>query len=171
LADDLPDLIDDAELGARVAACVRPIDQFLGEAMRAGALKLPWGPPRERKLLVHGHCHQKALFSVKPGLALLGAIPGATVEAIDAGCCGMAGAFGYEKEHYELSAKIAEDRLLPALRKAGRDATIVAGGFSCRHQVADLAGREAVHPIVAVRGALAMDGGGVSDAAPESVKR
>jgi FAD/FMN-containing dehydrogenase/Fe-S oxidoreductase len=162
LADDLPDLIDDAALGARVAACIKPVDQFLGEALLAGKLKLPWGPARSSTLLVHGHCHQKALFSLKPGLALLGAIPGARVESIQAGCCGMAGAFGYEKEHYDLSVKIAEDRLLPALNKAfaagGEATTVVAGGFSCRHQVADLAGRAAIHPVQAVRAAMANAG-------------
>jgi Fe-S oxidoreductase len=159
LADDLPDLIDDAKLGARVAACVRPIDQFLGEELAAGRIKLSWGPPRPRTLLVHGHCHHKAIFDMKPALALLRAIPGATVTAIDAGCCGMAGAFGYEKEHYDLSVKVAEDRFLPALRNAPAGARLVAAGFSCRHQAADLASglavRPAIHPIVAVREALA----------------
>jgi Fe-S oxidoreductase len=126
LKDDLPDLIADEALGQRVSRRVFLVDEFLHrEEVPVKA--------RHPKLLVHGHCHQKALFGVSCIKALL---PAAKI--IDAGCCGMAGAFGYE--HYDISLKIGEDRLFPALRKRDKDTVVVASGFSCRHQVYDALG-------------------------------
>ncbi|MCC5848090.1 MAG: FAD-binding protein [Verrucomicrobia bacterium] len=126
LKDDLPDLLDDEALGQRVAAHIFLVDEFLHREKVTVKLKY-------EKLLVHGHCHQKALFGITGLRALL---PGATL--IDAGCCGMAGAFGYE--HRDLSLKIGEDRLFPAIRAAAADTVVVANGFSCRHQVHDALG-------------------------------
>ncbi len=123
LVDDLPDLSDDVELGRRVASWVQTIEDFLcAEGVRLR--------PRYqyKNLWIHPHCHQRATWGAKSMAALL---PMATL--LDAGCCGMAGAFGYE--HAEVSRQVAEDRLLPALRAAGPSATIVASGFSCRHQI------------------------------------
>lgn len=158
LTDDLPDLIDDEALGARVSAQVKMIDVFLEEALAVGLCQLPWRDESTKpmQILVHGHCHQKALYGTSATLGLLGRIPGAQVELIDAGCCGMAGSFGYEKEHYELSMKIGEDRLFPALRRAPAQARIVASGFSCRHQIYDGVGRKSYHVIELVREALSM---------------
>jgi Fe-S oxidoreductase len=161
LTDDLPDLIDDEELGKRVSSMVKPIDQFLAEELAAGRCNLPFkkGVNGEiatgaREILFHGHCHQKSLFGTGPARALLGRIPGAAVKEIDSGCCGMAGSFGYEKEHYELSMKIGEDRLFPALREAKEGTLVVACGFSCRHQIADGVGMKARHVIELIREAL-----------------
>jgi Fe-S oxidoreductase len=98
----------------------------------------------DRKILVHGHCHQKAFGAVSPMLDVLQLIPGADVELIDSACCGMAGSFGYEAKHYDISMQMAEASLLPAVRKAP-DAIVVADGTSCRHQIADGAAREALH--------------------------
>lgn len=98
------------------------------------------------KLLIHGHCHQKALVGIEKTLALLRKIPGAQVCAIDAGCCGMAGAFGFEKEHYDISMAIGEERLFPAIRQTGEDWQVVAPGISCRQQIAQGTGRVALHP-------------------------
>jgi Fe-S oxidoreductase len=95
-------------------------------------------------MLVHGHCHQKAFGAVAPVLEVLRLIPGAAPQLIDSSCCGMAGSFGYEAEHQEVSMRMAELSLLPAVR-AAPDALIVADGTSCRHQIADGAGRRAVH--------------------------
>ena len=126
LADDLPDLIGDHALGQRISSRVTLVDEFL---FREGVeLK-----SRYPKLLIHGHCHQKSLFGMK-GLQRL--LPEAKV--IEAGCCGMAGSFGYE--HRDLSLKIGEDRLFPAVRKRPKGTEIVANGFSCRHQVAEACG-------------------------------
>jgi Fe-S oxidoreductase len=95
-------------------------------------------------LRVHGHCHQKAFGAIAPVLEVLRLIPGAAPELIESSCCGMAGSFGYEAEHFTMSARMAELSLLPAVR-AAPDALIVADGASCRHQIADGAGREALH--------------------------
>jgi Fe-S oxidoreductase len=100
----------------------------------------PW-----RKALLHGHCHQKAFGTMSAVQGALGLVPGLEVEAIESSCCGMAGAFGYESEHYEASIGMAERNLLPAVRRAGDDSVIVADGTSCRHQIKDGASRDAVH--------------------------
>jgi FAD/FMN-containing dehydrogenase/Fe-S oxidoreductase len=104
-------------------------------------------------VLLHGHCHQKALWDVAPTLRLLGRLRGGPVGAIEAGCCGMAGAFGFARDHYDLSMRIGELALFPAVRDAP-DAVIAAPGTSCRHQVHDALGRTARHPIELVAAAL-----------------
>ncbi|MEM1027123.1 MAG: FAD-binding and (Fe-S)-binding domain-containing protein [Planctomycetota bacterium] len=137
LADDLPDLIDDAELGQRVAAHVKMIDVFL----EAEGVKLRSKHP---DVLLHGHCHQKALFGTSAIKLLFENMPDTTCEEVDSGCCGMAGSFGYE--HHDLSEKIGEDRLFPAVRNAVKDGkTIVACGISCRHQLHDFLDVKAKH--------------------------
>jgi Fe-S oxidoreductase len=98
----------------------------------------------EQQVLLHGHCHQKA-FDVMPAVEkVLGMIPGLKVSTVQTSCCGMAGSFGYEAEHYDVSMKMAELNLLPAVRNAPH-AKVVADGTSCRHQIADGTGREAMH--------------------------
>jgi len=120
-------------------------EEFLAREHEAGRLELKLGPLPEKKALLHGHCHQKA-FDVMPAVQkVLKLIPGLKVEAIESSCCGMAGAFGYEAAHYDVSMKMAELSLLPRVRKAGADELIVADGTSCRHQIKDGAGRSAVH--------------------------
>jgi Fe-S oxidoreductase len=96
------------------------------------------------KVKVHGHCHQKAMHGVGFTLEVLRAL-GFEVSEIDSGCCGMAGSFGYEKEHYDFSVKIGELKLAPAIRAAPSDTWIVANGVSCRSQIAHLTGRRALH--------------------------
>jgi len=123
------------------------VDEYLAAELKAGRIEAPWTRAPARALRVHGHCHQKAFGTFDATLALLKLIPGADVSAIESSCCGMAGSFGYEKAHYEVSMAMAEAALLPAVRSAP-EATIVAAGTSCRHQVAHGAGREAVHPMV-----------------------
>jgi Fe-S oxidoreductase len=101
--------------------------------------------PLDRKVLLHGHCHQKAFGAVSPVLEVLRLIPGVQPELIESSCCGMAGSFGYEAEHYETSIAMAELSLLPAVRKAEADTLVVADGTSCRHQIADGSDRQAIH--------------------------
>ncbi len=153
LTEDLPDLIDDAELGRVVRAAVRPIEDFLLDEIKAGRCRLPWRTATApiEKVLLHGHCHQKAIYGVQGAIALLSLTGGLDAALIDAGCCGMAGAFGYEKAHYDISMKMTEDRLLPAIHAAAPETRIVAAGFSCRHQIADATGRFASHPIELLR--------------------
>jgi FAD/FMN-containing dehydrogenase/Fe-S oxidoreductase len=107
--------------------------------------------PSPRQILVQGHCHQRSLVGLGPLLKLLRRIPGADVIDLDAGCCGMAGSFGYEKEHYEISRLVGEHRLFPALRQADAETIIVAPGFSCRLQIEHFTGRKAVHPATLLR--------------------
>jgi Fe-S oxidoreductase/FAD/FMN-containing dehydrogenase len=109
---------------------------------------------KPRKILYHGHCQQKANFGTDSTLALLKTIPGCIVEEIEAGCCGMAGSFGYEKEHYSLSLEIAELGLAPRIRKARPDTIICASGTSCREQITHTTGREALHPLEVFASAL-----------------
>jgi FAD/FMN-containing dehydrogenase/Fe-S oxidoreductase len=108
----------------------------------------------EAPILYHGHCHQKALFGTANSKAVLGKLTGCPVHEIDSGCCGMAGAFGYEKRHYDISMKIGERRLFPAIQAAGDDHRVVANGFSCRHQIEHATGRKAQHAIQVLAEAL-----------------
>jgi Fe-S oxidoreductase len=137
----------------RLAEAAKLADEYLAGELRAGRCEPPWRVRTAREIKVHGHCHQKAFGTFDATLELLRAVPGAAVEAIESSCCGMAGAFGYEKGHYEVSMKMAELALLPAVRAAGA-ARIVAAGTSCRQQIAHGAGREAVHPFVVLAEAL-----------------
>jgi FAD/FMN-containing dehydrogenase/Fe-S oxidoreductase len=151
LTDDLPDLIDDEHLGQRIKNNVMMIDEFLADEVRTGSLNCAFNSAFE-KIVIHGHCHQKSLFGTTAMKYLLGRVPGVSVAEIDSGCCGMAGSFGYEKEHYELSMQIGEDRLFPAIRNHGKDVAVVACGFSCRHQIADATGVKALHWAQTIRG-------------------
>ena len=110
--------------------------------------------PGPASILLHGHCHQKSMGLVASSRALLARIPGARVVDLDAGCCGMAGSFGYARDHYDLSRAIGERRLFPAVRNKPEGAVVVAAGTSCRHQIADFTGETAVHPAVLLAGLL-----------------
>lgn len=118
-------------------------EEFLAREAKAGRFA-PSLKPAGKPILLHGHCHQKAFGAVPPILEVLRLIPGAQPELIESSCCGMAGSFGYEASHYEVSMQMAEAALLPAVRK-NPNAIVVADGTSCRHQIADGAQREAVH--------------------------
>ena len=117
------------------------------------SLALGAGP---EQVLLHGHCHQKSLGLVGPARALLDRIPGARVTELDSGCCGMAGSFGYAREHFDISRQVGERRLLPAERELGPGGVLVAAGTSCRHQVHDFAGVRALHPAQLLRSLLAV---------------
>jgi FAD/FMN-containing dehydrogenase/Fe-S oxidoreductase len=147
-------LPDDPRVQA-VADRARLVEELLVEAIDDGALQLdPASPVSGRRIVFHGHCHQKALAGTAATVALLKQIPGAEVVELDAGCCGMAGSFGFEAEHYDLSLRIGESRLFPALRTESASTLVAATGVSCRQQIAHGAGREARHPVQLVRAAL-----------------
>ena len=136
-----------------MAAACRTFEQFveslLEENARSGRrVDFRPGP---RRILVQGHCHERSLVGMGPALRLLRRIPDAEVIDLDAGCCGMAGSFGYEKEHYEVSRLVGEQRLFPALRQAEDDAVVAAAGFSCRLQIEHFTGRTALHPAQLLR--------------------
>ena len=158
LRDDYPVLLPgDPRARTVAAACTLP-EELLLEAIADGRLTL--GPVGGQRNLFHGHCHQKAVTGTAATVALLRAIPGAEVAEADAGCCGMAGSFGFEAEHYELSLRIGELRLFPAVRAEPADTIIAASGVSCRQQIAHGTGRRARHPLEIVRSALARPAAG-----------
>jgi Fe-S oxidoreductase len=138
-----------------LAAQALLLEEFLAREQQAGRLQLALKPLAARRALVHGHCHQKAFATMNALQQTLALIPQLEVEVIDSGCCGMAGAFGYEADHYELSMKMAELDLLPAVRSAADDTLLVANGTSCRHQIRDGAQRTARHIACVLQDALA----------------
>jgi FAD/FMN-containing dehydrogenase/Fe-S oxidoreductase len=128
-----------------LAGCAQLLEEFVESERAAGRFELPLAQMEGRTALLHGHCHQKAFGTVDAALKALQLIPGLTVETFDSTCCGMAGSFGYEAEHHEMSLKIGELGVLPKMRTAATDMLLAANGTSCRHQIADAAGREARH--------------------------
>jgi len=149
--DEVPALVptDEARLLARATLL---IDEFLAAEHRRAPLPLA-GIGRGRPVLLHGHCHQKALAGLAAAREVLAAA-GYAVQDVDAGCCGMAGSFGFEREHYDLSMAVGERRLLPAVRRLPEDAAVVAMGVSCRQQIAHGTGRRALHLVELLAGAL-----------------
>ena len=149
--DDYLSLVDPGlqSAASQLAKRCLSVEAYFADILAARADELAWQADAPR-ILLHGHCHQKALWGTSETLKLLRAIPGADVEEMNTGCCGVAGSFGYE--HYELSMKIAEDRLLPTIRD-NADAIITAPGTSCRAQIHD-AGHTVQHPIEVVLAAL-----------------
>jgi Fe-S oxidoreductase len=141
--DEIPALLK-SETARQVASRALLFEEFLAREAAAGKLTLPLVPTKRRALL-HGHCHQKSFDTMAAVMATLKLIPDLDVEPIESSCCGMAGAFGYHADTIEVSRAMGELSLLPALRKAPEDAIIVADGTSCRHQIKDGTGREAVH--------------------------
>jgi Fe-S oxidoreductase len=131
------------EPAALIASNAWLLEEFLAREARAGRMSLALRPA-SAPILLHGHCHQKAFGAVNAILEVLRLIPGSQPRLIDSSCCGMAGSFGYEAEHHEMSMRMAELKLFPALR-AAPEAIVVADGTSCRHQIRDGLGREALH--------------------------
>lgn len=149
LNEDLPDLIDDEELAMQLKKQVMMIDIFISKEMANGRiksrLKLVGGD-----ISIHGHCHQKALYGTATMKKTL-ILNGNAVSEIPSGCCGMAGSFGYEKEHYDLSEKIGESILFPKVRALKEGTTLIANGFSCRHQIEHFTGVKPKHWVEVVR--------------------
>lgn len=156
LIDEYPELVrpEMRDAAKEVAAAVMLLEDFLASEHETRDLSSHFDD-EARTIVFHGHCHQKALVGAEGAVAALRIPTNHEVSLIDAGCCGMAGSFGYE--HVELSLKIGESRLFPAIRAAEDGAVIVAEGFSCRHQIADGTARRAVHPAVVLRDALKGD--------------
>jgi FAD/FMN-containing dehydrogenase/Fe-S oxidoreductase len=144
LRDEFAAMVPGPETAA-LAKQATLFEEFVAAESAAGRLSLPLAP-RSGKAVLHGHCHQKAFNTVGASVATLQLVPGLDVETFDSTCCGMAGSFGYEAEHYDMSLKIGELGVLPKMRAAAEDTLLVAAGTSCRHQIADAAGREALHP-------------------------
>jgi FAD/FMN-containing dehydrogenase/Fe-S oxidoreductase len=151
---DLPKLPEDRALARRVAEKTRLVEQFVVEAHARGAFRARFTDAK-RKVVLHGHCMQKATVGAEVSRKALSLPPGFTVELVPSGCCGMAGSFGYEDKHYDVSMQMGELVLFPAVRAAADDTILAAPGTSCRHQIHDGTGRTAEHPVRILRDALA----------------
>jgi len=154
--DEYIDLADDANYNAakELAKNVFLIDEFIAKEIDNGNIDSNLFTKEKRLIKLHGHCQQKALSSLATSVKMLSFPENYSVEVIPSGCCGMAGSFGYEKEHYDLSMKIGELVLLPAVRSQADDVIIAAPGTSCRHQIKDGTGRKALHTIEVLYNAL-----------------
>lgn len=144
LRDDGRDLVDEALVQQVEKVCLT-LDEFLEREIGQESWNKLKFIDKTQEVKVHGHCHQKSLVGMKPTLKVLNAIPSIKVSEIPSGCCGMAGSFGYESEHYAISMKIGELKLFPTIRESSKDTIIVANGLSCRHQIADGTKRLSLH--------------------------
>jgi Fe-S oxidoreductase len=154
--DEYIDLADDEQLknANHMFGHVYLIDEFIAKEIEKGNITSNLFTKEKRNIVLHGHCQQKALSSLALSVKMLSLPENYTVQTIPSGCCGMAGSFGYEKEHYELSMQIGELVLFPAVRKQANDVIIAAPGTSCRHQIKDGTGRKALHTIEVLYEAL-----------------
>ena len=154
--DEYPNLVD-ANLRStaeNLAENVFTIEEFLAKELNAHKIDISKFTTKTETIYYHGHCHQKALSSDVYAETILNIPPNFKVETIDSGCCGMAGSFGYEKEHFDLSQQIGEDRLFPFLRELKKEVIVSASGTSCRHQIRDGVNKTALHPIEILYNAL-----------------
>ena len=154
--DEYPELAgaDLKEAAERIASNSFMVEEFIVREHKAGRIDASSFTGNGQKIIVHGHCQQKAIISSACTIAMLSIPENFTVKEIPSGCCGMAGSFGYEEEHFELSNKVGELVLFPEIRKADNDTLIAAPGTSCRHQIKDGTGRIALHPAVVMYNAL-----------------
>ena len=154
--DEYVDLASDEQLEAakRLAGSTFLVDEFLSSEIKKGNIKADQFTLAEKKILLHGHCQQKALSSVNHSVDILSLPQNYSVQTIPSGCCGMAGSFGYEKEHYDLSMQIGEMVLFPSIRDRHENTVIAAPGTSCRHQIKDGTRQYALHPLEILYDAL-----------------
>ncbi len=154
--DEYPRLVAEKnkQKAKKLAKNVLLVDEFIANEIKNGNITAASFTKATKQVLLHGHCHQKALSSVDNSAWLLGLPENYSVEVIPSGCCGMAGSFGYEKEHYEVSMQIGELVLFPAVRQAKANVIIAAPGTSCRHQISDGTGRKGLHPVEVLYDAL-----------------
>jgi Fe-S oxidoreductase len=154
--DEYVDLVDDNlwEYAKALSKNVKLIDEFLADEIANKQIDASLFVSEKRTIQLHGHCQQKSISNLQSSVSVLSLPENYTVEIIPSGCCGMAGSFGYEKEHFELSQQIGELVLFPTIRKQEQDTIIAAPGTSCRHQIKDGTGRKALHPVEVLFGAL-----------------
>jgi FAD/FMN-containing dehydrogenase/Fe-S oxidoreductase len=150
--DEYPDLCQEElrEAALEISRHTFTIEEFICNENDAGRIDSSRFTAERQEIFFHGHCHQKALSKVDFSLNMMRIPPNNHITNLECGCCGMAGSFGYERKHYELSMQIAELNLLPAIRQAPATAIIAASGTSCRHQILDGTGRQALHPVDAM---------------------
>jgi hypothetical protein len=152
--DEYIRLADDRTSAEKIAKNTFTIEEFLHKEHQEGNIDTSLFTNEAKTLKIHGHCHQKALSSTSASFSILNIPRQYSVGIMTTGCCGMAGSFGYEKEHYDISMQVGEDTLFPKVRNTAKDTEIVAAGTSCRHQIFDGTTRIAKHPVTILREAL-----------------
>jgi Fe-S oxidoreductase len=150
IKDELPSLLPGKQ-SQELADHVQLLESYLLAEHQVGRLNFKFKTTESEKVLLHGHCHQKAFDAMDSTVKLLQSVPGIEVETIPSSCCGMAGSFGYQAENYEVSIQMAELSLLPRIRQVAAGDHIAACGTSCRHQIEHGSGRMALHPISLLR--------------------
>ena len=152
--DEYLRLADDKELAKKIADHTYTIEEFIQHEAKMGRISSRQFTDKELQIKIHGHCQQKSLSSATSTFDMLSLPKNYSVTLMATGCCGMAGSFGYEKEHYELSMKVGEESLFPKIRKTPQEVMISASGTSCRHQIHDGTRRSAYHPVTLLKMAL-----------------
>ena len=152
--DEYIRLADDKLSAEKIAKNVFTIEEFLNSEFESGNIDKELFTNQPKTVKIHGHCHQKALSSTTASFTILNIPTNYSVSILNTGCCGMAGSFGYEKEHYELSMQVGEDTLFPKIRNCATDTEIIAAGTSCRHQIFDGTQRVSKHPITLLKEAI-----------------
>ncbi|AOW19910.1 FAD-binding and (Fe-S)-binding domain-containing protein [Urechidicola croceus] len=152
--DEYLRIVNDKESAKNIAKNTFTIEEFIQKEIKKGIIKSTDFTSEKRKIKIHGHCHQKALIGMTPAFDMLNLPKNYEVTIINSGCCGMAGSFGFEKEHYDISMQIGEDTLFPKIRNTDKSTTIVASGTSCRHQIFDGTQRTTFHPSTVLLNAL-----------------
>ncbi len=152
--DEYIRLADDKDSAEQIAKSSFLIEEFIQQEIELGNIKASQFTSEKKQIKFHGHCHQKALRNQASSFTVLNLPENYKVTIIPSGCCGMAGSFGYEREHYDISIQIGEQTLFPAIRNASENTIIAANGTSCRHQIKDGTQREALHPVTILKNAL-----------------
>lgn len=152
--DEYLRLADDKESAQSISKNAFTIEEFFKKEIALGKITSDQFSDVKKEIKIHGHCHQKSLSSVEATFSMLNLPKNNSVTIYNSGCCGMAGSFGYEKEHYDISMQIGEDTLFPKVRATERTVTIAAAGTSCRHQIYDGTNREALHPVTILKSCL-----------------
>lgn len=152
--DEYIRLADDKDAAKSISKNTFVIDEFIDSQIKLGNISSTSFNKEKKELKIHGHCHQKALSSTNHAFNMLSLPENYNVTVMNTGCCGMAGSFGYEKEHYELSMQIGEETLLKKIRNTDKETVIVASGTSCRHQISNGTKRDSKHPISVLKEAL-----------------
>ena len=152
--DEYIRLADDKENAKKLATNVFTIEEFFKNEINSGKITSEQFSDEVKTIKIHGHCHQKSLSSIEATFAMLNLPKNNSVTIYNSGCCGMAGSFGYEKEHYEISMQMGEDTLFPKIRTTDLGVIIAAAGTSCRHQIFDGTNRKALHPVTILRNCL-----------------
>jgi len=152
--DEYLRLADNKNAATELAKNVFTIEEFFKNEILSGKINADQFSDEIKTIKIHGHCHQKSLSSIEATFAMLNVPLNSSVTIYNSGCCGMAGSFGYEKEHYEISMQMGEDTLFPKIRSTADSTEIAAAGTSCRHQIFDGTSRKALHPVTILRGCL-----------------